>query len=350
MKVLIYAGSIKAISVSGIGRAFRQQQKALALNDFPFTTDPRDTYDLVHINTLFPDSYRLLKKAQKKGLPVIVHGHSTFEDFRDSFRVWKLIRPWFYGQIKKMYKRADLIITPTPYSKHLIEGYGYNKKVVAISNGVDLSEYAPNPQYVEDFKEYFGIKKGEKVIIGVGLFFPRKGIYDFLEVARSFPEVKFIWFGHLAPILTQMKMNKAIRNRPANVIFPGYISNEVIKGAFQYASLVFFPSYEETEGIVALEALASRTPLLVRDIGVYEGWLVDGQNSYMGKTNEDFCAKIKYIMENDNTKIVENGYRTIMERSLEKCGAQTIAVYKELMKDRKDGTIQPEIPKEKSHG
>ncbi len=62
---------------------------------------------------------------------------------------------------------------------------------------------------------------------------------------------------------------------PDNVIFPGYIRGEIIEGAYSGADLFFFPSYEETEGIVVLEALASKQNVLVRDIPVYDGWLED---------------------------------------------------------------------------
>jgi 1,2-diacylglycerol-3-alpha-glucose alpha-1,2-glucosyltransferase len=66
----------------------------------------------------------------------------------------------------------------------------------------------------------------------------------------------------------------------------GYCSGDIIHGAYDLASCMFFPSLEETEGIVVLEALASHTPLLVRDIGVYDPWLVDGVNCHKAKTNE----------------------------------------------------------------
>jgi 1,2-diacylglycerol-3-alpha-glucose alpha-1,2-glucosyltransferase len=60
-----------------------------------------------------------------------------------------------------MYSSADLIITPTPYSKKLIEGYGFNKKVLAISNGIDLKEYAPIPKRC-GLSRAFSLQEGEK--------------------------------------------------------------------------------------------------------------------------------------------------------------------------------------------
>ncbi len=60
------------------------------------------------------------------------------------------------------------------------------------------------------------------------------------------------------------------------------------------SDLFLFPSYEETEGIVVLEALAMKIPLLLRDIPVYNGWLEKGRDVYQAKKLDDFekdCQK-----------------------------------------------------------
>ena len=168
--------------------------------------------------------------------------------------------------------------------------------------------------------------------MGVGLFFERKGILDFFEIARKMPNVKFIWFGNLARILVPLKILRAIKNRPSNVIMPGYIDGDIIKGAYLASNLVLFPSFEETEGIVALEALASKTPLLVRDIGVFDPWLVDNKNCLKAKTNEEFIEKINYALNNDLSAIVEEGYKVATEREISRVGKQIKEVYKSLLK------------------
>ena len=73
-----------------------------------------------------------------------------------------------------------------------------------------------------------------------------------------------------------------------NVILPGYVKGPVIEGAYAGADCFFFPSKEETEGIVVLEALASSQQVLLRDIPVYDPWLLHGVNCYKGKTVADF--------------------------------------------------------------
>ena len=333
MKVLLYFESIDKIKKSGIGRAMRHQITALESAGVDYTIDPKDNYDMVHINTLWANSKKLLKKCNKNGIPAIVHGHSTYEDFRDSFRLWKVMKLWFYPQLTYMYKHAGMIITPTPYSEKLIKGYGLCDKVVNLSNGIELSEYAPDEEKVEAFKKHFNITN-QKVVIGIGFPFARKGLHDFIEVARQNPDVTFIWFGYLQRILTSMKMLKAMKHKPDNVFLPGYIDNSIIKGAMQYAECLFFPSYEETEGIVVLEALASRLPVLVRDIGVYDPWLVDGKNCLKAKNNEEFNAKLHQIMSSDNSKMVEEGYKVVEERTLEKIGKELKNIYEDFYKER----------------
>lgn len=114
----------------------------------------------------------------------------------------------------------------------------------------------------------------------------------------------------------------------------GYRKGDVIHGAYQLAKAMFFPSLEETEGIVVLEALASRTPLLVRDIGVYQDWLVDGVNCHKGKNDEEFVSILrKLIEEGEDPKILDAGYEEVSKKTLDKVGLELKAAYESLSKD-----------------
>lgn len=331
MKVLLYFEKEEKIKKSGIGRALRHQIAALTSAGIEYTLNPKDTYDIAHINTYFPASKRLVKRLKKKGVPVIVHGHSTKEDFRNSFRLWKLMNLWFTPNLMWFYRNADFIITPTQYSKNLIDSYGLGTEVIYVSNGIEPKEYAYDKAKIQAFKDHFRIKEGEKVVIGIGFPFNRKGIKDFFAVAKERPDVKFIWFGFLQRILTQPNVLRAIKHRPSNVLMPGYIDNQIIKGALRYAECLFFPSYEETEGIVVLEALASNCPVLIRDIGVYADWLEDGKDCFKGKNNEEFLSKLDYIMNNNTDEVVKNGYKLVEDRTLEKVGQELKAAYENLL-------------------
>lgn len=335
MKVLIYFESQDKIKKSGIGRALKHQMQALTSAGIDFTLDKNDSYDLAHINTYFAKSKKLLKKCKKQGIPAIVHGHSTIEDFKESFALWPLVaKVWYNPNLMYFYKNADHILTPTPYSKRCIDAYNLGTPVDVVSNGIHVDEYAYDEEKIKKFKEHFNIKD-EKVVIGVGFPFIRKGLDDFIEVARRFPDVKFIWFGYLQKILQSNKIKKVIRNKPANVIMPGYIANEIIKGAYRYAECLFFPTREETEGIVVLEALASKCPVLVRDIGVYSDWLEDGRDCYKAKDIDGFVDKLNYIFDNDHTTVIENGYKLANSKTLESIGEELKGAYTKIIEGYK---------------
>lgn len=101
-----------------------------------------------------------------------------------------------------------------------------------------------------------------------------------------------------------------------------------LKEAYSGCDLFLFPSYEETEGIVVLEALAMKIPLLIRDIPVYADWLQSGYDVYKAKSLDEFETIAKDILSDSYADITEYGYKTIGERSIVKTGKQLINVYK----------------------
>ena len=335
MKVLIYFEGQQLLSKSGIGRAFDHQKKALESAGVPYSTDENELdFDILHINTYGLNSQRMVRRAKRADKKVIYHAHSTEEDFRNSFIGSNQVSAIYKKHLVRLYSSADFIITPTLYSKKVIEGYGIEQPIEAISNGIDLTRFNRNVEKEKQFRDYFQLPLDKKVIISVGLYFERKGLVDFVEVAHRFPEYTFIWFGH-TPLYTIPKKIRAIiqGDHPDNVIFPGYIKGDIIEGAYTNADLFFFPSYEETEGIVVLEALASRQHVLVREIPVYDGWLVPGENAYMGRTNEDFCNQIEQIIEKKAIDLRENGWQTAQGKSIQAIGQQLKSVYEKVLRN-----------------
>lgn len=333
MKVCLYFEGEKVIQNSGVGRAMKHQMAALDSQGIAYTTDPNEDYDILHINTIGPSSAGIIKKARQNHRKVIYHAHSTEEDFRNSFMLSNQMAPLFKKHIVNLYSKADHIITPTPYSKSLIEGYGIKVPVDALSNGIDIHKFSHDQTKINAFRNFFDLKPEDKVIISVGLYFDRKGILDFVEVAKALPEYTFIWFGY-TPLYSIPKNIRLVvtKNHPDNVIFPGYVKGPVIEGAYAGANAFFFPSKEETEGIVVLEALASYQQVILRDIPVYDPWLQHGVNCYKGQNNEEFIQLVHEVVENKLPTLKEEGRKTAEERSIPEIGKRLRTIYEEVLK------------------
>lgn len=87
-------------------------------------------------------------------------------------------------------------------------------------------------------------------------------------------------------------MKRLLRSKPDNVIFAGFVKQEELRQAYCGADAFAFFSYEETEGIVVLEALACEIPIVLRDIPVYENWLEDGVQVYKASDVKEFRQKL----------------------------------------------------------
>ncbi|MBE6160034.1 MAG: glycosyltransferase [Lactobacillales bacterium] len=332
MKVLLYTEFENQIGKSGLGKAIKHQMRALEDNNVPYTTNKKDDYDIVHINFYGPKSYYMAKKARKNNKKVIYHAHSTEEDFRNSFKFSNQIAPLFKWWICKCYKLGHHIITPTPYSKKLLEGYGL-KNISAISNGIDTNYFKKDSKLGEEFRKKYGFTKDDKVVMGIGLYLERKGILDFVELAKRLPEYKFIWFGYTDLKLVPKKIKEAVTTKLPNLIFAGYVEPSMIKGALSGADLYIFPTLEETEGIPIMEACACKQKAIIRDIPVFSGWLEDNKTVYKAKDIDDFEIKIKKILNNELPDLTEEAYKVAMSRDVKKVGKELIEIYEKVMKE-----------------
>ena len=333
MKVLLYFEGEDMISKSGIGRAMKHQMIALESAGIEYTTDPWESdYDILHINTWGINSEAIVRYARKNGKKIIYHAHSTEEDFRNSFLFSNALAPLVKIRLVNLYSSADAIITPTEYSKSILEGYGITLPIHVVSNGIDLNRYQRDEEKVTAYRKYFSLEEGDKVVLGVGLLFQRKGLPDFVKVAEKLPDYKFIWFGDISKMIIPREISEIVENHPDNVIFPGYVKGPIIEGAYSDADCFFFPSYEETEGIVVLEALAAGLPVVVRDIGVFDPWLENGISCWKGHDNDEFADLVRGCVEKELPDTRETGLKVASERSLASVGEKLKKVYESVMR------------------
>ena len=332
MKVLLYTGNEKVIGKSGLGKAIKHQMKALEDNNVEYTRNIKDDYDIIHINFYDPKSYFLAKKAKKIGKKVVYHAHSTEEDFRNSFILSNKIAPIFKKWIIKCYTLGDVILTPTPYSKKLLKNYGIKNPIIDISNGINTNFFERNEKLGEKFRKKYNYSKKDKIIMGVVLYIERKGILDFVELAKRLPEYKFIWFGYSPLAASPAKIREAVNTKLDNLVFAGYVEPEVLRGAYSGCDLYLFPTFEETEGIPIMEACSAKIPALIRDIPVFKEWLIDGVNVYKAKDVDDFEIKIKKILEGELPNVTDEGYKVACSRESKKVGKKLISIYENVMK------------------
>ncbi|MDO5671252.1 MAG: glycosyltransferase family 4 protein [Actinomycetaceae bacterium] len=331
--VCLFEGSAKAVSKSGIGQAMRHQRECLELNGHHWTSSVWDRYDVLQLNTVLPDSPLAAFVARLRGKKIVYYAHSTKEDFRNSFKGSNLFAPFFKMWITWCYNRGDLIVTPTPYSASILSSYGLFPPVRVLSNGVDTRFFSPSTPARSRFRRRYGIAEGVPVAISAGHMIERKGVEDFVELAKAMPWAQFFWFGYTDPRFVPEKVRKAVQSAPKNLHFPGFVEHSHLRDAYCGADAFVFCSREETEGIVMLEALACGLPVVVRDIPVYSGWLKDGENAYIvpGLTEmTERCSQVLRGVIPGIAEVARRGREVACNRDLGNVAGQLTEIYEDL--------------------
>lgn len=226
MKVLLYLEGKTVLEKSGIGRALQHQMEALDMAGIPYTTDLLGDYDVVHINTYGPRSWLLLHAAKRRGKKLSCMDIQPRKTSKFLYRL-QFLAPFVGKYLASMYQKADFVITPSEYSKKLIQGYGVTTPIIAVSNGIDLEKYKKMKKEAV-FREHFKISEGQPVVVCAGLYFRRKGIEDFVKVAEKC--LMFALFGLVQSINGSFLL---ISERLLTVIIQLMLSFRVIsKGLF----------------------------------------------------------------------------------------------------------------------
>ncbi|MFN3909794.1 MAG: glycosyltransferase family 4 protein [Candidatus Anstonellaceae archaeon] len=284
----------------------------------------KNKYDVIHCHdwlTAWAGIY--LKQAINK--PFIQTIHSTeFE---------RTLSPW--EEILRIEKTATLnadrvIAVSNKTAALLMEKFQVPKeKIRVVYNGVNKERY----NHKEKPKTSIALQEKKKVLF-LGRLTEQKGPVQFLHAAKKVleknPDVVFLVAGSgpLLPFLVNLALELKINK---NVKFLGYLSEEEQRKIYAACDVFVMPSVAEPFGIVALEAIASGTPVIIsKTSGVseilksalkIEFWDING----MAKK---ILACLKYPVL--KKEIVRQCIKEIEPYTWEKTAKETLEIYKEI--------------------
>jgi glycosyltransferase involved in cell wall biosynthesis len=328
VKVCLYFEHIHPASWSGgIRQAYENQLRALRAAGVAVTSDPDDAFDVLHLESVGPRSYCLAEKFSGVR-PVVIHGHTTAEDFANSFVMSDVVAPHLGRLLTRFYNRADLVIAPTPYTRRVLRRHGVERPIEVVTNGVDLQRFA-------SLRRARSLVRGRHLLSGivvfaVGLVLLRKGVDLFCDVARLLPDLTFVWFGRIHRAVKPETL-RVVEEAPPNVRFPGYV--EDVTDAYAAGDIFFFPSAVENEGIAVLEAAASGRPLVLRNAECFADRLVDGRDCLMASDPEKFATLLSRLAAEPElrTRLGEAARRFAAAHSLNEVGVRLRRIYEGLM-------------------
>lgn len=269
--------------------------------------------------------------------PLLVTMHSTEIGRRDGLHTdtEKMIHEteaWLTYEAWKVVCCSEYMIS------HVKWAFGLpNDKLVMVPNGVNTQCYGVSDAELRDFRSKFALPE-EKIVLFVGRLVYEKGIHILINAVPkilSKVNAKFIIVGsgYMKEQLLNIVRSMGLEHK---VLFEGFLDEQTLLKLQQIADVSVVPSLFEPFGIVALEAMAARSPVVVSDTGGLTEIVdhdVTGVKVY--PNNPDSLAwGINKVLLDDKyrQRIRENAYRKVLERyDWEKIAQQTKLIYESVL-------------------
>lgn len=285
--------------------------------------------DIIHVHHLMPLTWiaRFIKIAYGINFIVTVHG-SELPTLEDDKRY-----PYLTQEAILKSKRIVANSFWTKEWMFKILDNEIKKQIRVIPGGVDISEY-PDAMDISGIDSKYGLK-GQKLILFSGKLTKYKGVKYLIQAAKNIqgiigitgdgPERK-----SLEDYVSELKIN--------NVRFFGHKDNHELIKLYYRADICVVPSvWDEPLGLVVLEAMATKTPVVVTRKGGIPLAVKEGVNGLFirPRNSKEISDKVNLLLADDELrrKIGDRARKTILERfTWEKIAHRYERMYQEFRK------------------
>jgi D-inositol-3-phosphate glycosyltransferase len=242
----------------------------------------RDTIIHLHAGQFFTPEVVWLA-AKIKRFDYILHLHSDFVQSGPMGKFLPLYKKLFLS--REIHDAKLVIVLNNEHRRAMRRDYGSDSKLLVMSNGIG-----------EDFFKVARKPAGSKIfrLLFVGRLSPHKNLIALLEalsMTKREIALDIIGDGECRHEIEMFIADKKLQN----VRLHGRLSRDEIKQFYATCSALILPSLHETQGLVLLEAMASRIPVIVTkgiglDLAAQEATLIEPTARGIADGIESFAA------------------------------------------------------------
>jgi D-inositol-3-phosphate glycosyltransferase len=242
---------------------------------------------------------------------------------------------------RRLVHALDRIVAATVHERQLLHQI-YRvpaERVSVIPLGVDLEAFRPRD--VAAARAEVGAEPGTRVLLAVGRLEPLKGFDILIRALGQLTveeDVVLLLAGgdeRSAPERARLEAVAREAGVEEHVRFLGAVPHEALPRYYNAADVVVVPSFYESFGLVALEAMASAVPVVASRVGGLVATISDGRTGYLvpWRCPEPFAEKIDLLLRNEPLRrSLGLAARASMERYAWSTVAERLAaLYEELL-------------------
>ena len=274
-------------------------------------------------------------------IPKIGNVNDTYSAQANHLRRYKnhfqdyYLRLFYYSIVKKAeictYPRLDALIANSKYTANaILKNYQIDSSKLYICYKSISSDRIINRDETEHGKL--------KTILFVGSNMQRKGLSTLIEAAKILEEIGVLydyWIVGDDPkmyIYEEKCKSLGIREQ---FNFLGWKSQDELLSLYRAADIFVMPSLEEAFGVAILEALAAGLIVVSSSVGGIPEIISNNKNGYLIEPDnpQELAKRLVHITNNpeEAQKIIEEGYKTVKQFTVEKMVEQTYKIYSDVL-------------------
>ena len=283
--------------------------------------------DLIHVHLPNPLA-ELSALMADRDIPVVAQFHS------DVVRQRNLLR--LYGPfLEAFYRRANCIVVPTPRHIEISRFVSkYRDKCRVVPFGVPVSRFELDESGRKKVDE---LRNGLPSVLCVGRLVSYKGVEFLIRALESVKaRLRIIGTGPLEGSLRNLVQERGLGNR---IEFLGHVSAQDLVAYYHACDVFVLPSITNAEmfGVVQLEAMACRKPVISTDLPTGVSWVNQhGKTGYVVAPGnaEELAKGIEHLLSNRHLReeMGEAGRLRVEQHfTSTKMAAALLQVYQEMM-------------------
>jgi glycogen(starch) synthase len=233
------------------------------------------------------------------------------------------------------------IIACSEYMRNEIANYFQcpRDKIDVVPNGVDTSRFDElDGKDFTPFRNMYALP-AEQIVFSVGRVVFEKGLHILIKAMPAIlaqePSVKVVIAGK-GPELESLRSLAWSLGVGEKVLLTGFITDEDRDKLFKIASCAVFPSLYEPFGIVALEAMAAKCPVVVSEVGGLRDVVQHGETGITVYSDDpaSLAWGILHTLQHPEwaARRVENAYKAVREEyNWERIARRTAEIYTQVV-------------------